>query len=483
MPETDNPRRVHRICAETLVCTFEGGKSWEPPQILRKFLRTGDLVFGAPGASTIRIHRTNGQRRTSQFLYTPIERCGHPKRSSDGGFLIPTLHSTSGTKLFLVAEAVKAYFYALESESMLYDLLHVNRDVSAADLRTAWRLRLLELTCGNGAFAERTRVERAFNILADVELRRCYDAMLADEDAPPLFPYGGTGSILVEGKLTADETAVFADRILAYRPDVEIRRLSLPLRNCEFLDEHVICRDARKKVEVRLDRAILMGVPWDLTWNQSKLWLKSRLQIEATFVRTSRPHPGALGVQTWLTALPSRTHVRLPTNLGEDLAQANSIHALVGLHADMLQRIRGIIEKAPVEHTQVQEWYDDLGASTRLLPHHASWKPSYEPLYFEELRTRSLTWYLLRDEYLFVLPHALVSEIPQLGHATYLFAKPASFKDFAERYTKASREDIRCNRANVASELGFIGRVVRGTNRQHWLESLLRLSGSVSDRP
>jgi hypothetical protein len=430
----------------------------------------------------IRIHRDRFQQRAAQFFYTMIDGCGQPKPSKDGEVLIPAFQSQSVTKLFLTGEAVASYFYKLDTQLTLYDLLLVHRDVSAAELRTAWRLRNLELISNNSAFAARKRFERAFNILAHVDLRRCYDAMLADEDAPPLFPYGGNGSILVEGNLSVDGTTVFANRIHTYRPEVEMRKLSVPLRTCEFLDEHVICRDTRKKIEVWLDRAVLAGVPWDLTWNQSKLWLKSRLAIEATFVRTRRPRRGTSDVQTWLTALPSRTQVCLTGDLSEDVAQANSIHKLSGSHADVLQHIRGIIERRPVEHTQIQQWLDDLGASSSLLPQHASWKPSYEAHYFEELRNRSVTWHLLRDEYLFVLPNAVVSEIPQLGHATYIFAKPASFESFTDRYAKASREDIRCNRANVATELGFIGRVVRGTNRQHWLTSVLKLSGSASSR-
>jgi len=428
----------------------------------------------------IRIQRARFQQGATQLFCTTVEGCGPPKPTKNGAALIPAFQSQSATKLFLTGEAVSAYFYKLDAQLTLYDLVRVPREVSAADLRTAWRLRLLELVSNDSAFAERRRLERAFNILAHVDLRRCYDAMLADEDAPPLFPYGGYGSILVEGKLSADETTVFANRILTYRPEVETRNLSVPLRTCEFLEEHVICRDTRKKIEVWLDRAVLAGVPWNLTWNQSKLWLKSRLAIEATFVRTRRHRRGTSDVQTWLTALPSRTQVCLTGDLSEDVAQANSIHKLSGSHVDVLEHVRGIIDRQPVEHTQIQQWLDDFGASARLLPQHASWKPSYEAHYFEELRKRSLTWHLLRDEYLFVLTH--VSEIPQLGHATYIFAKPASFEAFTDRYAKASREDIRCNRANVATELGFIGRVVRGTNRQHWLENVLKLSGSASGR-
>ena len=38
-------------------------------------------------------------------------------------------------------------------------------------------------------------LELAFNVLAHADLRNCYDALCKNEDAAPLFPYGGFGSI------------------------------------------------------------------------------------------------------------------------------------------------------------------------------------------------------------------------------------------------------------------------------------------------
>jgi len=59
-----------------------------------------------------------------------------------------------------------------------------------------------------------------------------------------------------------------------------------------------------------------------------------------------------------------------------------------------------------------------------------TWRPDYEPYYFEQLRKRSRTWFLFRDEYLFVWRKVLIAEIPEPGHATYLFAKPENLDDF-----------------------------------------------------
>jgi hypothetical protein len=110
-----------------------------------------------------------------------------------------------------------------------------------------------------------------------------------------------------------------------------------------------------------------------------------------------------------------------------------------------------------------------------------TWGPGYEPYYFEQLRRRSATWFLFRDEYLFVWPNVLIAEIPQSGHATYVFAKPEDVRAFMRRYCSATRQEIRRNRDNVASELGFVGRIVRGRKKKRWLNDVLKLAGEKAD--
>jgi len=104
-----------------------------------------------------------------------------------------------------------------------------------ADLRLACRLRSVELGITAADRPIRSRAERAFNILAHPDLRNCYDRMRKDEDAPPLLPYGGFGSILAEGHLSEDGQAFFGKRILAYKPEMTTRKVSLLFRRCDFL--------------------------------------------------------------------------------------------------------------------------------------------------------------------------------------------------------------------------------------------------------
>ena len=82
---------------------------------------------------------------------------------------------------------------------------------------------------------------------------------------------------------------------------------------------------------------------------------------------------------------------------------------------------------------------------------------------------------------MFIWANVLISEIPQPGHATYVFAKPEDVPAFIRRYSRATREDVRRNRDNVATDLGFVGRIVRGRKKKRWLNDVLKIAGEKAD--
>lgn len=468
-------------------CRFEDGTTAEVPCILARLLQRRDQLRFLGAETEILIQRPSG-RRCQQILHATIGYVRLPKSGKNGDpFVRAELpNCPDGPKaLFLSAEALRRYFYLLDGDTpqSLYRLLRVPDTATLDQLRLAWRMRSLELQVSDSKARDLSCIERAFNVLAHADLRNCYDALCKNEDAAPLFPYGGFGSILVDGHLSDDESAFFADRILAYKPEMTSRKVNLLLRCCEFFADRVVCRDPRRKLEVWLDSNVLPGLSWDLTWNHWKHWLRTRIEVEATFVHAGRYrlYNGEWILRKWQAALPSRLQVHAPSNLAEDLQHAQTIHALLGEHADLVQHIRNQCEKIPIEHTQVERWFDQVNASAHLKPHHVTWHPDYEPYYFEQLRRRSRTWFLFRDEYLFVWRNVLVAETPQPGHATYLFAKPENLDDFLERYAKLTREDIRRNRGNLATALGFVGRVVRGRRKKRWLADVLRQAGETAD--
>jgi hypothetical protein len=49
------------------------------------------------------------------------------------------------------------------------------------------------------------------------------------------------------------------------------------------------------------------------------------------------------------------------------------------------------------------------------------------------------------------------------------------------QYSRATRDDIRHNRNNVAATLGFVGRVIRGKRKKRWLAEVLRHAGEKAD--
>jgi hypothetical protein len=52
---------------------------------------------------------------------------------------------------------------------------------------------------------------------------------------------------------------------------------------------------------------------------------------------------------------------------------------------------------------------------------------------------------------------------------------------FLALYTKTTKDDIRRNRNNAAERLGFLGRVIHGTDPRAWLREVRQLVGERID--
>ncbi len=109
-----------------------------------------------------------------------------------------------------------------------------------------------------------------------------------------------------------------------------------------------------------------------------------------------------------------------------------------------------------------------------------TWEADYDAFYSRELLKRARTIYFFRDEFIFELERVIAAERPELGHATYLFAKPANMDDFLRLYARTNKQAIRANRGNIAEHAGFVGRISHGIKPKTWLEALrVFLGGSV----
>ncbi len=363
----------------------------------------------------------------------------------------------------------------------LYETLRIPANASPSQLRVAFKLRDLELRTAGAPRSQRVALERAFNIVSQPELRACYDALLADPEAPAVFPYGGFGSLLVAGETSRDGQTFFARRILAFSPQLRRRRFHLPLRRCDFYDDLALCRDVRRKLEFWLDPAALHTF-WDRTWNQWKHLLGTKIDVEGTFVQTGRyrKRSGDWDLVIWETALPSRLEVKLPPDFQHQIESARTKYHCIGQYSQALGQIRLRLEHQALEKAELGRMCSELRLPGDFDVAQISWRADYDPFFYRQLSRRARWVYLFREEYIFALEKAVVVETPQLGHATYVFAKPRSMDSFLASYTKITKDDIRRNRNNAAERLGYLGRVVHGTKPGAWLRELkLRIGESV----
>ena len=482
---------------EKTVCHFNDDGSVLLSNFLAAFIRPGDeitlpLTIDSAGAGTeIYIRTVSSSVRSRDLYQAPISYAAQPKANRCEQLYVRSEVPTSRlgvSSIYLPCDVVRDYFYVAtrrqpwEHQKSFYDVLRITPTSSLAELRVAFKLRQLELRAAGTSNRDSATLERALNILAQPELRACYDSLLKDSSAPVLFPYGGFGSILVAGDRSRDGQTFFATQILSFQPEHRERRFRAPLRNFDFYDDRAIYRDVRRKLEVTLDQSV-MPIAWDATWNQWRHLLVAKVELQGTFVQTGkyRHRNSQWTLVMWETALPSRIHVKVPANIAKQIETARGSYHRFGEFSDALGQIRARIELEPMEREQLRSLCWDLGIPGDFDIAQITWKPDYDQSYYRQLCRRSRRLYLYRDEYIFDTSGGIAVETPQLGHATYLFSKPQNIEAFLAAYTATTKEAIRQNRANVAERLGFLGRVVHGSNPRIWLRAITARLGEAAD--
>ena len=500
------PRKAATVRRQVLQTNHEGQKTTcvlkEGGQVLVSNLlaahvRPGDeieypLILASPEAGTeIYIHKNSVSARSRDVYQVSIGYAALPKSDKREQLYVraEVPHANLGiTALHFPCEVLRDYFYVAnrrqpwDRQVSLYETLRIPPTASPAELRLALKLRELELHAECAPKASLFAMERAFNILAQPELRACYNELMANSSAPVLFPYGGFGSILVAGDRSRDGQTFFVARVLSFLPERRQRRFRAPLRQVDFYADRAIYRDARRKLEVLLDQSA-MPILWDATWNQWKHLLSAKMEIQATFIEVGKYHQrrGEWRLVKWQTALPSRLQVKLPPKISEEIESARKIYHRFGQFADAFDRIRARIERQPVEKAELQKLCRDLGVPGDFEIAQITWKPDYDAFYYRHLCRCARRLYLFREEYIFDLERAIVIETPQSGHATYLFTKARTIEEFLAAYIRVTKEDIRKNRNNVAEKLGFLGRIVHGVNGRLWLRELNSRTGDRVD--
>jgi hypothetical protein len=475
-------------------CLFSDGAFLKISRFLAGFVHISDGIEFDPTAvdpnRELRVVQ-NTSRRPRELYSVPICYVTQPKLDKRGEYFVRA--AVTGSRLgvrhiHLPNAAVRDYFYFSNrrrpgcEEQTLFDLLGTVPSAGPVDLRLALKVRLLELQTDAAPKDQLQAVERAFNLLARPDLRSCYQTLLGDPDAPALFPYGGFGELLVAGELSPDRETYFAKKILSFLPDRRERRFRAPLRKVEFFDGHAVYRDSRRKAELILDQ-ISLPLAFDPTWNQWRHLISSKFGVEAMFVKSGqyRFRNGDWCLVDWETALPSRLRITLPGDTQEVLANARKMYHRFGEFYDAIQRIRLRLEREPLERTELDRMCDEHRIPSDFDVAQISWKPDYDSFYYNQLRKRTRKLFLFRDEYIFELEHATVVEVPQQGHATYVFSRPPNLDQWVRAYARVVKDDIRKNRGNAAEQLGFLGRVMHGRNPRSWLRALRAKIGEPVD--
>lgn len=482
---------------ERIECVFANGSAIVVSPSLATYVSVGDeisfpLVTQAVDAGTeIYVGKSSPATGHRDVYQATIGCVSQPRLDKRGEYFV-SAEVPNGqlgiSSIRIESETLRDYFYVADRQSKwerqlnLYQVLRASPSAPPAELRLAFKLRDLELRASRAPKSECQAIERAFNILAQEELRACYDALLKDSLAPAVFPYGGFGSIRVVGERSRNGDVFFTKRILAFLPEQRHRHFRALLRRCDFYEGRALYRDLGRKLEVWLDPGVLPLV-WDTTWNQWKHLLGAKVELKAVFVRSGKCclRRSQRELVHWEMALPSRVEVTLPADIHSQIEKAKTTFHRFGQYSDALEQIRADIAKAPIEKRDLQRICGTLGIPGDFDVVQISWQPDYDPFFYQQLSRRARTFYLFRNEYIFDLERGVAIETPELGHATYVFAKPKSMAVFLANYARTTKEDILENRSNVAERLGYLGRVVHGANPRGWLKKIKAHVGEPPD--
>ena len=468
-----------------LLCTLADGRHLTLSPLLGSHLRVGDEV-NATGvaesmAKEVEIYIHKPSVRKTDVYQTKISYAALPIADKRGDLFvrIEVVESQLGIRaIHIPCTVIRDYFFSANRNSTwsrqpsFYYLLHLPPDVTFKELRLGYRIRRMELMKENASKTELATIERAYNMLADPDMRAVYNELRNDPTTAVPLPYSGFGSLIVRGE--RDPGGVFfTNRILAFLPERRQRKVPVPLRKLDYFDDYAILRDRNRRLEVLIDHQLL-PLRWDPTWSQWRQHISATVQISAEFIHTGRyrKRKGEWKLIEWDTALPSRTELELPEGVEKDILEARRTHTRFGKYWQEIDILRKHVEYIPTERKELSYHCSRQGLPADFDVAQLTWRPDYDAYYYDQLNQRARTMFVFRDEYIFDLERSVVVEVPKAGHATYVFAKPTAVGDWVWDYAKTTRHDIRLNRDNVAESLGFRGRVVHGKSKTEWLRDL-----------
>jgi hypothetical protein len=210
---------------------------------------------------------------------------------------------------------------------------------------------------------------------------------------------------------------------------------------------------------------------WTDEWNTWAHLALGSLSVKARFWQQTRFRRTEAGFQSKICSQPfqSTLVVQNPSSIAPRFAAARAFWEHFHPHADIVALLRARLEHEAIEARQAAEWCHAHGVRSPVEARWINWEPDYEESFYRELAARAGAVYLFRSEYLFVFDQTVVSEIPQAGHASYIFRPSTSLNSFLQSYAQTTRHAIRTEPKNARETLGYAGRIPHQKDLSVWI--------------
>src|ERR1017187_9636039 len=203
--ETSGPRsapeRVTAVRQETgkTICTRSSGAILALPRLVGSHVRVGDEIAATADAMPEILVRKLALRRTDLY-HARVGYAAQPRpdRRSEMFVRLEVAAGQFGmSAIHIPCHSIRDYFFVTDREKpwgsqiSFYRLLHVPQTVRFGELRLAYRVRRMEFRQARAQKSEVAAIERAYNMLADPQLRAVYETLLSNPETPTPFPYSG----------------------------------------------------------------------------------------------------------------------------------------------------------------------------------------------------------------------------------------------------------------------------------------------------
>jgi hypothetical protein len=418
----------------------------------------------------------------------PITAAAPPKRDRRGrGFVMLEASAAQHgiSRVLVTAAQIRDYFFAPDraapwaEQPSWFEVLGVRKNSTPAEIRLAYRVRLLELkTKGNESNRSlQAQLARGLQILLDPDLRRDYLLLLEDPNASVAFPPWTVGCLRAPGQKKGELFLV--NELVSFFPRTEERTVRLALRRFRFEGPEAVYRDGRKRILIRFDSSVL-PMQWTDEWNTWAHLARGSVTVKAMFWQQTRFRRTETVFQPriWSQPFQSTLAVQNPSSVAPRFETARAFWGHFHPHAEIVALLRARLEQEAIKAQQAAEWCQAHGVRPPVEARWINWEPDYEEVFYRELAARARAVYLFRNEYLFVFDQTVVSEIPQAGHASYIFRLNTSLDAFLRSYAQTTRHAIRTEPKNARTILGYAGRIPHLKDLSVWIEKIGRTIAS-----